>query len=572
MFLPLDETSGSVAYDISGCGNNGTHSDGIAAGLLPLIPGGITGTKITNTKYVDCSLSKNYYGENQVVSFGQSGFSDNDFSMEIWIHPHFNTAENLIFGDQVNDIGIFWEKGNLIFKLNSEILEYTVPSYSKSLHVVAVYAVNRMTLFVDGYVVASKPLNNFKFTNTYLNISIGPTASSSSYFIVDAPAVYRYALNEDQVKAHFIAAQKQVLPIHISNPDNGNTYLLSDENTKSILSAIYPGIYSLEKFIIDGLSYDYVTKSLYLTPTDTPLFSEVTFKESISVPFQDSVVRSKISWVGDNGITVHTSIDDSNYVQCINGDQIPQYTNGVQNGNGQLFIKVTFTSSDSSRFNPELRYLGINFYTTNNVYSVTTGEYIEPYNTSSYTLGNINMPVLFRDFRNGLSIKSSNSFKTNTSYNVSSIEMIYTRLSTESSGLLYSNSAGYTESTYSWGPSGNISSSNISKIYVNGIDKTLATNIANVFPINEPYHVFIIFENPISADIIFNYYMATEGSSDARYANLCLYSKAFSGTEVLDHYGLYCGTQVISTSSPAIKVSENNISVNTNDWLVIKSI
>lgn len=104
MLLPLDETVGPTAYDISGCGNNGTHSDGILSGLLPLIPGGVTGTRITNTKYVDCSLVNNYYGQEQVVSFANAGFSDNDFSMEICIYPNFNTAENLIFGDQVNDI------------------------------------------------------------------------------------------------------------------------------------------------------------------------------------------------------------------------------------------------------------------------------------------------------------------------------------------------------------------------------------------------------------------------------------------------------------------------------------
>ncbi len=50
-FWPLDESSGSTAADISGCGNNGTYVGSPAANMLPLVPGGISGTRITNTAY-----------------------------------------------------------------------------------------------------------------------------------------------------------------------------------------------------------------------------------------------------------------------------------------------------------------------------------------------------------------------------------------------------------------------------------------------------------------------------------------------------------------------------------------
>ena len=38
-FWPLDETSGTTATDISGCGNNGTYTGSLTTNLLPLIPG-----------------------------------------------------------------------------------------------------------------------------------------------------------------------------------------------------------------------------------------------------------------------------------------------------------------------------------------------------------------------------------------------------------------------------------------------------------------------------------------------------------------------------------------------------
>ena len=49
LFLPLDESSGATASDISGCGNNATYVGSPASNILPIIPGGVSGTKITNT-------------------------------------------------------------------------------------------------------------------------------------------------------------------------------------------------------------------------------------------------------------------------------------------------------------------------------------------------------------------------------------------------------------------------------------------------------------------------------------------------------------------------------------------
>ena len=71
-FYTLDETSGTTAADISGCGNNGTYSGGITTGLLPLIPGGSIGSLITNTKYPNRVLIHGScpYEPLRLISFG----------------------------------------------------------------------------------------------------------------------------------------------------------------------------------------------------------------------------------------------------------------------------------------------------------------------------------------------------------------------------------------------------------------------------------------------------------------------------------------------------------------------
>ena len=61
-FYLFDESSGTTASDISGCGNNGTYPGSPTYNMLPLIPGGVSGTKITNTAYITAPTSKDFYG------------------------------------------------------------------------------------------------------------------------------------------------------------------------------------------------------------------------------------------------------------------------------------------------------------------------------------------------------------------------------------------------------------------------------------------------------------------------------------------------------------------------------
>ena len=115
-FWPLDESSGSTAADISGCGNNGTYVGSPAANMLPLVPGGISGTKITNTAYVTFPINKDYYGANVGAGFGTKYTSDNDFTLEVWINQSIESSnETPLLADATNNIGLFWDNGDIVF-------------------------------------------------------------------------------------------------------------------------------------------------------------------------------------------------------------------------------------------------------------------------------------------------------------------------------------------------------------------------------------------------------------------------------------------------------------------------
>ena len=118
-FWPLDESSGTNAADISGCGNNATYVGSPLANMLPIIPGGGSGTKITNTSYITVPTSKDFYGSSVSNGLGNKYSSDNDFTLELWVSPSIQSSNvTTLFADTTDGIGLYWEKGDVIFKVS----------------------------------------------------------------------------------------------------------------------------------------------------------------------------------------------------------------------------------------------------------------------------------------------------------------------------------------------------------------------------------------------------------------------------------------------------------------------
>lgn len=565
-FWPLDESSGSIALDKSGCGNNGTYTGSTSSGITPLVKGGIQGTLITNTSYVSFPVTKDYTAFNAGVSFARSGFSDNDFSLEVWFYPKITTsAITPIFADSTNNIGIYWENGTIVFRLQNEYLYYT-PSYiKKSFHIVATYDVSSMSLYVDGFSAAFKPLTNFNFTNTSLNLSCGPTTNSSNSFIVDAPAVYRYSLSLDRIVYHFYGSLVMP-PIQVVKPDGGLYFPLTDQGIKTHFKYSYPYNKPWKDFLTDDTIFDSKDQSLTMRRNDLGGSKTVTFTDYITIPLQTGLITSKIDWDGDNGISVFTSLDgdEISYQQCINGRSIPQYSlDNFNETTGQLYIKVVMTSSDISKHTPKLRNLIISFFQEKRVIGYNTGLEITHYE-KEYHLGSAVFDILSRDEKNGLRCSTNGGFSLINSLPVKSVEFFYTP-----SGLVTSGLVSASGTNYSWS-SGAISKTNILAIYVNGVNKTSETDINNVFKDQEICHVVIVFNTSISTDIIFNY--SSLGSTPSIYQNLAIYESELNSSKALEHYNLYTASASSTADDSSMTLTENSVKYYNNDWLVIQSV
>jgi hypothetical protein len=567
-FWPLDESSGTIASDISGCGNNATYVGSPAANMLPIIPGGGSGTKVTNTAYITVPTSKDFYGSSVSNGLGNKYSSDNDFTLELWISPSIQSSNvTTLFADTTDGIGLYWEKGDIIFKVSAtEQIRRAVTYSKKAMHIVGLYSVNSISLYIDGTQVAVKSLDPaFKFTNTAFDLQIGPTSDSGDSFVVDAPAVYRYGLNATAITRHYNDANYYIQPIHVVNPEDGVLFSCSDRAKRIDFGYTYGVDAQWDDFVDSNTYYDDKGKYIGFIPTDTSESKSFVINDFLFIPMESNLTDSKIEWRNELGISVETSVDGTNYSSCINGEAIPQYKKGSFGTTGLLYIRITMSTTDASKFLPRLSYFSIRFYSQSRIYADNHNSYIESNN--QFAVGSLNYSPLVRHYNNGIRPNSTYGFDINTGLNINTVEMFFTPKTTGANTLFYDPT---TSTKYAWDGSGTVSKASISKLYVNGVDKTSQTNISNFLVAGEPHHIVLVFSSAVTGALQFNY--QTSGGPDNLYNNIAIYNRTLTQAEVTTHFDLYCGRPSTVITDPVIDLTELTPSYYDNDWIVLQSI
>jgi len=564
-FWELDDST-TTAIDISGCGNNGVYTGSLPSQtkIMPMVSGGQYSAKITSISKIEFAIINDYYAQAAGGGFGTLDTADNEFTLECWILPKISST-NLtpIFIDSSNDLGIAWQNNNIIFVIGTETLEYTVPETNKSIYVVCKYSVNSASIYLDGNLAISKTITGVPFENTQVLLKSGPTQNSADEFLIDNPAVYRYSLSEKQIKDHYLSNQN-TLPIQIAYPDNGEIFNIYDNGMRTSFTYNYPKDKSWQYFLTEDLTLGRSEEYIQLSKTDLLETKEVILKDIISMPSGISMDSSKIQWDGSSGISVYTSLDGVSYEQCENGYSIPQYK--YSNFNQQRFfhLKIVVSSTDSSRYIPKLYSLSVNFYSEQIAYSKNGASYVYKIDNLDYSLGKEAYPILSMNKLNGVLVPNNSGFKVDLPYDTNSIEFFYTPSSILKSLLISS-----TGTEFSWADSGSISKTNISKIYVNGEDKTAQSNISNVLNSGYLNHIVIVFQAPISGDLVFNY--KSTGSKKGSYQHITLYRDALDQNKARTHYNLYTGRSVYTSTASAMSVTEGSAKIYNNDWIVIQN-
>lgn len=573
-YWKLDDYDG-IAEDSSPCNNDGTFNGIQSNGLIPLVCGNVQATKITNSVSVDFTTLNDYSTHQMYQTFGTSDSLLNPFTLECWIYQHItHTSAVPIFADTTNNVGLFYENGNITFSLDTDSLTYTLPYLNKALHIVATYSGYYAVIYINGVAVAAKTMASNLFEGTELNLSAGPTSYSSDYFLANSFSVYRYALSGDQIKRHYDSAYP-VDPKQIVEVDKGSLFYLYDNGISAKFVYTYPLNKTWRSFTTDeNIYFNQDTNSIeVLGGTGDPKTVEI--NDFIFIPSGLTIDDSIIEWEGTNGITVETSVDGITYTQCTNNRSIPQYSiDGGINPSMGLYIKITMYTSDDSKYIPVLSYLTVAFYKSQVMYSQTSTDYFSQVTdisgvNSEANLGNIGYPILSRDDRNGVRVASDAGFYINTDKEISSVEFFYTPSSFLASGLIATTDEdGGAISEFKWASNGDISKTNIAAIHVNGVDKTLTTNSSSLFVANNLYHVVVAFTSPVIGKIGFNY--SDAGSVEALYQNIGIYDYDISDL-ALSHYNLYTQGSLTSIQDTSMSVTESGFTAYNIDWKVIES-
>ena len=577
-FWPLDELSGTTAFDKSGCSNNGTYTGGITSGIIPLVSGGISSTNITSTRYITIPCDNDYYGSTADGGFADENSSDNDFTLECWFYPRISTTSlTPIMADDNTNIGLYYQAGNIVFLLEGERLDYTLPEVLSSHHLVATYTPSEINLYVDGILAEKKAISNFKFTNSELTLKIGPTANIADSYLIDAPAVYRYALNTDKVLEHY-RYNNAVPPIQIVDSDGGVFFEIFDDNISTQYRFSYPANRSLEVFSDEDLEYNINDRYLGIIKTDTVTAKNVVVEDVVAIPDSFIIDSSKIEWEASSGVSIRTKVEGGSYETAYNGRSIPQFKLGETFSSQRiLYLEITFDTSDASKYTPKLFNLSLSFYNNQKQFSYTNGDYIYTLEglagstDNEITMGRDKFRPISRNARNGLRTGLASGFRVKTVEPTRTIELFFTPSTLGSNTLFYAPpSEGYTEAEYSWNGSGDITKTNISAIYVNGVDKTSQTNISNVFTAEDLHHVIVVTSAVCTGDFRFNY--KTSGGPSSLYQYVSYYPSALSQSVALNHYSMHIGVPALIVTNPSFTLTESGVEYYNNDWIVIQSI
>lgn len=568
LFLPLDESSGATASDISGCGNNATYVGSPAANILPLVSGGLSGTRITNTAYITVPVTKDYYGAAVGAGFATSYTSDNDFTMEVFVNASIESNSVVrLFGDTANNIGLFWDKGHIVFKVSATEYVISPLKYSKRVaYLAGKYTGESIELYIDGVSVAFKSVSGYKFANTTLNLQIGPTTVAGDEFTVDAPAIYRYALSDKTIIRHYVNANVTSGAIQVAYPDEGVLYTGTDANIRSSFDYSYPVNKTWTYWLTEDTSFDLVERSIGFNKTETVVSKSLVINDFFSIPSALNLVTSKVEWRNDLGITVEASIDGTNYSYCENGQPLPQYTKDAFHASRNVYLRITMSTTDASKYLPTLSFFRIAFYSNKDIFADNFGDKIT--STTEYYLGSLNYPILSRNYTNGIRPKSATGFNINTLSSIKSVEMFFTPLTLAANTLFYASTPSTTR--LAWNGSGTVAKANIANIYVNNVDVTNLTDVNAYLVAEEPHHIVIVFTTPVTGALRLNY--ESSGGPSNLYKNITTYEKELTAGIVETHYELYTGRAVSSVTEPAITLTESNIIAYNNDWIVLQSV
>jgi hypothetical protein len=491
-------------------------------------------------------------------------YSDNQFSIEAWVKlPNANNTQVTIIGDPDENIGVFYKNGDLIFKAGLNETRYKY-SNNKAIHVVCIYTKNNLSMYINGNLVSSSSLNNFVFSNNSTAWKTGPSLPNN-YFVIDSVSFYRHALTGLKIAKHYSEGIKELDYSQIVYPDGGIFFSLNHSKIRPVARYSYPETKPWSQIIDENVVMSTDQSYITFAKTISPSTKTFTFTETIIVPSSLNVSSSQISWDDDvENIIVQVSQDNAAWQNCKNNFPIPFFNKNDGISSGLLYLKVTMSSSDTSKDLPALRSISLDLYSNTDFYADNSSDRI--YSSLDYGLSRYNHPIISYNDYNGLRMYNGGGISVDSNTQFRTIEFVFTpSLAGSLQNVLFSSNT----KIFEWSSTGVINKSGISNIYVNGVDYTSATNISDFLTRGMPHHMVLVLSSAATSNIKFNSNQSGSVSGTSNlYSNIALYPDALTAGQATNHYQLYTKQYVLSVSDISFSITESDLGNDQTAYLV----
>lgn len=491
------------------------------------------------------------------VPIGKRTHEQESFSISFYLKlgSSFTDQADILF-DSTNGLGFRVAQSNISFGVSSVDAVYYVKhklqTISRRLLVTASYSERILSLSIDGIIQDQIQLpDDFEFKSTS-TLSL-TSAVPSSFIMIDKLEIFnealapKYLLNEKELDDVYQN------PGQLMSLDDASYFSFSNKikplttgflygSNKSMSTATMVGVEEIaENYVVlkDGLSSGYFTDSVFL-------------------PAFENNSHNQIDWYGDSGgIVVSYNTDGSDtYTPLTNHSSISGFSGGM------LYYKVQMLRYGSLLNSPAFTGMSFVAYDSKSFSSDNTLYYLDT--AFNYSVGSDTSPLIYQSYNNGITTASGGF--TIDAGQARSVEFMYMPKDLSQACLVDCGG-----SRYSWSGAGNITKTNISSLYVNGVNLYSQTSVSNVFIPGVWHHVVLTFgSDEVNPVFINQSKTGTLIGSDNSFAHLGIYEYDMSA-KAISHYKHLTSKVSEITYSDSISIGSDSYSGYNVDKVVLST-
>ena len=491
------------------------------------------------------------------IPIGKRTHEQESFSISFYLKlgSSFTDQADILF-DSTNGLGFRVAQSNISFGVSSVdaiyYVKHKLQTISRRLLVTASYSERILSLSIDGTIQDQIQLpDDFEFKSTS-TLSL-TSAVPSSFIMIDKLEIFNEALTPK-----YLLNEKELDDVY-QNP--GQVMALDDASYFSFSNKIKP--------LATGFLYGSNKSMSTATMIDVEEIAENYvvlkggvssgyFTDSVFLPTFENNSHNQIDWYGDSGgIIVSYNTDGSDtYTPLTNHSSIPGFSGGM------LYYKVQMLKYGALLNSPAFTGMSFVAYDSKAFSSDNTLYYLDT--AFNYSVGSDTSPLIYQSYNNGITTLSGGF--TVDAGQARSVEFMYMPKDLSQACLVDCGG-----SRYSWSGAGNITKTNISSIYVNGVNLYSQTSVSNVFIPGVWHHVVLTFgSDEVNPVFINQSKTGTLIGSDNSFGHLGIYEYDMSA-KAISHYKYLTSRVSEITYSDSISIGSDSYSGYNVDKVVLST-